>query len=1175
MDERTPWSRHADSLSQTFLFALLPTLVLFLTAPSVGDALDVTPITPSGLHTQVSGAIVTGSGLTQTTQYDITGGTHPGGGTILFHSFGDFNVPPNNIANFLNKGAFDLNGTVLADGLATTNILARVTNPNPSSIFGTIQTNGVDGFGAANLFLMNPSGILFGPNASLHVGGSVSFTTAQYIRLFDGLNSANFYADTASDGWANSVLSVAPVPDFGFLNAAPAAYGFLDAPNPLATITVQGSTLSVLPGQSISLVGREVVIQGDTLPDGTVQQLAHLSAPIGRIQLATAASPGEFDVNTLQSLPNNPVDPATAVSFTSFGSISLAPGSSIGSGASMVFIKDGQITLSVNDATLSTADVSATPPDTDTIVLDPGSSIVTSNSGPGSGSDLHITAGNLSLDGLVIGSAITTENFGDGIGGNITAHVGSLSLANSASINSNNSSFRIGEDGNFIFGIGQGGKLTVQGRTGADSAADSVMLSNGSIITTQTFSSQPGGEVVIAAGDVHLDASRIYTGMLGPGRGGDVHITADHLTLENSSTMTTETFFLGEVGGGLFLNVGTLRLMGDKFGGSLIQSINGPGGADLDGDGVIDVFVKGMGGNITIQGAQGENSPSESVVLSGGSGVTSNVQSGSWSGGRISIRTTSLDLKEASVIKSSTAASGIDLDGDGVLDDLTGGGGDILVSVQKLNVLDGATITSSTTFIGDAPAVAGGTVTVEGLEPGSKAGSVLLSGQNTRIDSNSFSGVPGDLTINTETLTITNEAVISTGSAISGPAGSVGITAGSVLISAGGQIFSRSAARDAGQVTITANELTLDNGSIVTRTFSEISGKGGNVELNVVGTVSLTNGASINSQSETTSNGRAGDITITGGSLTLGNHAEITSSSKGTLPDAGDAGNVTITVSGSFTSNASTIATSAVHARGGDINITAQAVQLSNGTLISASSRSPLLPDGGGDAGNVTIHSGSTFIMQNSSITTEATQASGGRIEITAPDMIRATNSRIVTSVAGSEGDTTGGDITIDPIFVILQNSFILAQAFAGTGGSINIISNVFLADPASIVDASSQLGISGPVNIQAPVQNVSGDLVVLSQDFASAAALLGQQCAARVADGKFSTFVVAVREGLPVEPGGFLPSPSFLTELGGLALSGQRPQTPNSVAEGLFPQYDAKPLQLAKLWNDCRWGGF
>jgi filamentous hemagglutinin family protein len=65
-------------------------------------------------------------------------------GPTSFDSFGDFNVPSNNIANFLNDS-----------GLTTSNILGRVTGGNISNIFGTIQTTG---FGNANLFLMNPAG---------------------------------------------------------------------------------------------------------------------------------------------------------------------------------------------------------------------------------------------------------------------------------------------------------------------------------------------------------------------------------------------------------------------------------------------------------------------------------------------------------------------------------------------------------------------------------------------------------------------------------------------------------------------------------------------------------------------------------------------------------------------------------------------------------------------------------------------------------------------------------------------------------------------------------------------------------------------------------------------------------------------------------------------------------
>jgi len=432
----------------------------------------------------------------------------------------------------------------------------------------------------------------------------------------------------------------------------------------------------------------------------------------------------------------------------------------------------------------------------------------------------------------------------------------------------------------------------------------------------------------------------------------------------------------------------------------------------------------------------------------------------------MSIAAKSLSLKEASIIDSSTLG--------------TGRGGDIVARVQQASLSGGATITSHTVS-SDPDAGAGGTVTVQGLEgPGSKASSVVLSGENTGIVSDSASGVPGDLTVDAGTLTVTNGAVLAAGSSQStGPAGKVTVTADSVVISANGQILSRSSAQDAGQVTITANALTLDNGSIEASTSSESGGRGGDVVLHG-GTVSLTNGARIKSQSGSEagrfSTGRAGDITITGESLTLANHAEITSSSLGTVADAGD-------------------------------------------------------------AGTITIQSGTTVVLNNSSITTEAIEASGAQITITAPEMVRLTNSLIGTSVAGSDVDTTGGNITIDPQFVILQNSLIIAQAFAGSGGTVSITAGVFLADPNSVVDASSQLGLLGTVN------NVGGQLTPLSQQFSSADALLFTQRCAADPSGQFSSFVVIGRDGVPQVPGALSPSPlSFLETLTSGSLGSQSP---------------------------------
>ena len=150
--------RHSLRTTALVICCLIP-----LCRPDLTHAQATSPITSSGLGTTVT---------TSGNVHAITGGTRPGSGPNLFHSFGEFGVPTNHVANFLNES-----------GLTTSNILGRVTGGNPSNIFGTIQTTG---FGSANLFLMNPAGIVFGPNASLNVGGSVSFTTADYLRLADG-----------------------------------------------------------------------------------------------------------------------------------------------------------------------------------------------------------------------------------------------------------------------------------------------------------------------------------------------------------------------------------------------------------------------------------------------------------------------------------------------------------------------------------------------------------------------------------------------------------------------------------------------------------------------------------------------------------------------------------------------------------------------------------------------------------------------------------------------------------------------------------------------------------------------------------------------------------------------------------------------------------------------------
>jgi hypothetical protein len=118
-----------------------------------------------------------------------------------------------------------------------------------------------------------------------------------------------------------------------------------------------------------------------------------------------------------------------------------------------------------------------------------------------------------------------------------------------------------------------------------------------------------------------------------------------------------------------------------------------------------------------------------------------------------------------------------------------------------------------------------------------------------------------------------------------------------------------------------------------------------------------------------------------------------------------------------------------------------------------------------------------------------------------------------------------------------LDDSQILANAFGGPGGNINVTADVFLVNSggqsptslAGIVEASSALSTPGTINIEATVTDVSGTVAQLPEAPLQATELLRAACAARFAGGKASSLVLGGRDGLPLQPGGLLPSPPYL----------------------------------------------
>jgi filamentous hemagglutinin family protein len=325
------------------------------------------------------------------------------------------------------------------------------------------------------------------------------------------------------------------------------------------------------------------------------------------------------------------------------------------------------------------------------------------------------------------------------------------------------------------------------------------------------------------------------------------------------------------------------------------------------------------------------------------------------------------------------------------------------------------------------------------------------------------------------------------------------------------------------------------------------AGNGGQISVT---TPSLVMNAGTRIDSSTLWDGNAGQIAGNVGSLTLQGGAQIRSQSGGVavgsgqpLVGFGKGGSVNFTVADSIliTGSNSAVSTNTFgNGDGGGISlIGGKLVSIQNGGRVSADSGGTLASrqfSGSGLAGDINISAGDQIAMTDGSVSTRAVTSDGGNIALNAPRMIQLTDSRVTTSVESGFGG--GGNINIDPQFLILKDSQILANAFGGPGGNINIRAGSFLVNsggqfPTSltgIVDASSALSTPGTVNIEAKFTNVTGTFAQLPSAPLQATELLRASCAARFAGGKASSLVLGGRDGLPLQPGDLLPSPLYVT---------------------------------------------
>lgn len=270
---------------------------------------------------------------------------------------------------------------------------------------------------------------------------------------------------------------------------------------------------------------------------------------------------------------------------------------------------------------------------------------------------------------------------------------------------------------------------------------------------------------------------------------------------------------------------------------------------------------------------------------------------------------------------------------------------------------------------------------------------------------------------------------------------------------------------------------------------TEDQGSAGSIDIRA-DSVSLINFGEINSSVLAESTGQGGIIRIDSNTLTLDSGGALLSDTAGD----GIGGTISFTLGGLLSvSGADTQINSNTTAAGSGGSIIGTAVDISvalGGSITTAASAS-------GFAGNINLDALNNIDVTGGGIRTDSELSGGGNITVNAVNRLYLLNGELTASARGTSIGDDGGNVTIDPVFIITNNSRIVAQAVAGDGGIIELESQVFLSDRNSLISATSELGNDGEVRIFAPDNAVTGVLGVLQPTFDDLVPLLESPCAA------------------------------------------------------------------------------
>ncbi|HEY9670298.1 MAG TPA: filamentous hemagglutinin N-terminal domain-containing protein [Waterburya sp.] len=525
----------------------------------------------------------------------INGGTVRGAN--LFHSFSSFGVPTGGEAYFNN-------------GLQIQNILTRVTGNSVSNIDGVLRANGT-----ANLFLLNPNGIIFGAGASLNVGGSFLATTANAI----GFGNLGFFSASAPNV-PSSLLTVNPSALL-FNQLTPAAITSQSiAPS---GSDPRGATygLRVPDGRSLLLVGGDINVDGLGIGD-QVNDIngGGLKAYGGRIELGGLAEAGSVGLvvdgnNVSLSFPMGVVRANVSLTNAAEVNVRAGGGGSIAINAqNLTMAGVSQLLAGIDSGLGSSGSIAGNIEINTTGVINLSNLSLLDNTlqegARGQGGDTNITTSQLLVSG---GSQIGAGTFGAGNAGNLTVFA-----SDKVQVIGISADGRIGS-GLFTSSLGTGnaGNLTI--------TTGQLLVSNGAQVSAGSFSAGNGGNLTVFATDkVQLIGSsadvRYTSGLLttseGTGNAGNITITTGQLLVAAGAQVAAGTFGAGN-GGNLTVNAtDKVQLIGrsadDLFPTGLYTQSQGTGDAGnltittptlqvQDGAYVSVRSDAGVAGNMTIQ----------------------------------------------------------------------------------------------------------------------------------------------------------------------------------------------------------------------------------------------------------------------------------------------------------------------------------------------------------------------------------------------------------------------------------------------------------------------------------------------------------------------------------------------------------------------------------------------